>query len=95
MPYCQQAIRTRCLENKVFAVTANRVGIEKRGDDEFIFTGGSQITSCSGEVLSSAPRDSQYIDFVTIDLNQAGNKLINPYNDVLLDRRPEFYEQLV
>jgi predicted amidohydrolase len=95
MPYCQQAMRTRCLENKVFAVTANRAGIEKRGDDKFIFTGGSQITSCNGEILSSAPQDSQYVDFVTIDLNQADNKFINPYNDVLHDRRPEFYEQLV
>jgi predicted amidohydrolase len=95
MPWCQQAMTIRCLENKVFAVTANRVGIEKRGDDEFIFTGGSQITSFNGEILSSASQDSPGMDFVTIDLNQANNKMINPYNNVILDRRPEFYKQLV
>ena len=95
MPWCQQAMTIRCLENRVFAVTANRVGIEKRGDDEFIFTGGSQITSCNGEILLSASKDSPGMDFVTIDLNQANNKMINPYNDVILDRRPEFYKQLV
>jgi predicted amidohydrolase len=95
MPYCQQAMTVRCLENRVFAVTANRVGIEKRGSDEFKFTGGSQITSCNGEILSAAPPNSPAMDFVTVDLARANNKMINPYNDVLLDRRPEFYQQLV
>lgn len=94
MPYCQQAMMIRCLENKVFAVTANRVGVEKRGDDEFRFTGGSQITSCNGKVLSSASQDSPGLDFVDIDPGQADNKLINPYNDLLMDRRSDFYKYL-
>ncbi|MGA3015222.1 MAG: nitrilase-related carbon-nitrogen hydrolase, partial [Bacteroidales bacterium] len=83
LPYCQEAMKTRCIENRIFAVTSNRIGTEKRGTDEFIFTGGSQITSCSGEILSSAPHDSSSIDFVDIDPTQADNKMINPYNDLL------------
>jgi predicted amidohydrolase len=87
MPWCQQAMVTRCIENQVFAVTANRIGTEKRGEDDFTFTGNSQIVSCHGEILSSAPRDFQGIDFVDIDPGLADNKLINPYNDVIKDRR--------
>src|SRR5207253_5521489 len=31
LPYCPDAMVIRCLENRVFAVTANRIGAEKRG----------------------------------------------------------------
>jgi len=91
MPYCQKAMSTRCIENRIFAVTANRVGIEKRGGDEFQFTGGSQITSYNGAVLSSASQDSPGVGFVDIDLTEADNKMINPYNDLIQDRRVDFY----
>ena len=92
MPYCQQAMVTRCLENRVFAVTANRVGNEKRGKDNFTFTGGSQITSFDGKILSSAPKDKTSMGIVEIDITKANNKMLNDYNDVLKDRREEFYK---
>jgi len=92
MPYCQQAMITRCLENRVFAVTANRIGNEKRGKDDFTFTGGSQITSFDGKILSSAPKNKTFVDIVDIDATKANNKMINEYNDVLKDRRSEFYK---
>ena len=91
MPYCQKAMVTRCLENHVFAITANRIGTEQRGDDKFIFTGGSQITSCKGELLSSAPKDDVYVDFVNIDVEKAREKELNVYNNIITDRRTEFY----
>ena len=31
LPHCPDAMITRCLENRVFAITANRIGSEKRG----------------------------------------------------------------
>ena len=40
---------TRCLENRVYAVTANRIGREIRGEDNFNFTGESQIISYDGK----------------------------------------------
>lgn len=92
MPYCQQAMVTRCLENRIFAVTANRIGNEKRGKDDFTFTGGSQITSFDGKILSSAPKDKIFVDVVEIDIIKANNKMINEYNDVLKDRRIDFYK---
>ena len=91
LPYCQNAMITRCLVNRVFAVTCNRIGNEVRGEDNFVFTGGSQITSYKGEVLSSAPKDKQHIDFVEIDVKQARDKNLNKYNNVFSDRRTEFY----
>ncbi len=95
MPYCQQAMITRCIENRIFAVTANRIGVEKRGEDEFRFTGGSQITSYNGDILSLASKDTSCIDFIEVDLSLADNKKINPFNDVLTDRRSDFYKQIV
>jgi len=93
LPYCQKAMTTHCLVNRVFAVTSNRIGNEIRGGDDFKFTGGSQITSYNGDVLSSAPTDKVYIKFIEIDVNQARDKKLNRYNDLLNDRRPEFYLQ--
>ena len=91
LPYCQNAMTTHCLVNHVFAVTANRIGREARGTDSFIFTGGSQITSHKGSIISSAPTDQIFVDFTEIDVNQARDKSINIYNNLLKDRRPEFY----
>ncbi|NQY67487.1 MAG: hypothetical protein HRT72_07170 [Flavobacteriales bacterium] len=92
LPYCQKAMTTRCIENRVFAITTNRIGKETRGDDDFLFTGQSQITSFNSEVLSSAPVDKTHLDFVEIDLSLSSDKMVNDYNDVLKDRRTDFYE---
>ena len=91
LPYCQKAMETRCLINRVFAVTSNRIGNEIRGEDNFTFTGGSQITSYNGEVLSSAPKDKPHIDFVEVDVKQAREKHLNDFNNLFEDRRVEFY----
>jgi len=91
LPYCQRAMITHCLINRVFAVTSNRIGNEARGGDNFTFTGGSQITSYNGDVLSSAPKDKTYSDFVKIEVKRARDKNLNKYNNVIKDRRTEFY----
>lgn len=91
MPYCQRAMVTRCLENRIFAVTANRIGNEKRGEDDFTFTGGSQITAINGDILSSAPINEPALVIVEIDPTRANNKMVNQFNDVLGDRRSDFY----
>jgi predicted amidohydrolase len=91
LPYCQKAMISRCLVNRVFAITSNRIGNEVRGEDNFRFTGSSQITSFNGDVLSSAPPDKANVDFVEIDVTHARNKNLNKYNNVIEDRRTEFY----
>ena len=91
LPYCQKAMTTRCLENRVYSVTANRIGQEKRGQDNFEFTGASQITSYDGKVLSSAPANKIHTDFLEIDVQNSRNKKLNEYNDILEDRKKNFY----
>jgi len=91
LPYCQKAMTTRCLENRVYSVTANRIGQEKRGQDNFEFTGASQITSYDGKVLSSAPANKIHTDFLEIEVQNSRNKKLNEYNDILEDRKKNFY----
>lgn len=91
LPYCQKAMTTRCLENHVFAITANRYGTEQRGDDEFTFGGHSQITGVTGDILASAPKDLDAVDIVEIDVSKSRDKSMTPLNDLFLDRREDFY----
>jgi predicted amidohydrolase len=91
MPYCQNSMITRCLENRVFAITANRIGREERGDDDFLFTGKSQITCVTGNILSVAPQIEICTNTINIDITHADKKLINAHNDLIKDRRADFY----
>ena len=95
MPFCQKAMTIRCLENRVFAITSNRIGEEKRGDDHFKFTGRSQITSYDSEILSSAPMDETYVDIVDIDFQKARDKKLNENNDIFQDRRVKCYNTII
>ncbi len=46
LPHCPDAMVTRCLENRVFSVTANRVGQESRGGKQpLTFIGKSEVVS--------------------------------------------------
>lgn len=95
LPYCQESMKTRCLENMVFAVTSNRIGSEARLEgEEFTFTGGSQITAPMGKVLAKATADGVGVTVVEIDPGEARNKAVNPYNDLMADRRPDLYGPL-
>ena len=91
MPYCQDAMVIRCLENRVFAVTANRTGREKRGNFDFEFTGKSQIVSVKGEIICRASEDKDETGVADIDFRASRDKAINSRNDLWKDRRPEFY----
>ncbi len=91
LPFCQDAMITRCLENRVFAVTANRTGEEKRGGKSFSYTGRSQITGPNGKILCRAGAGTEEIGIAEIDINLSRDKKLNPYNDIFLDRREECY----
>jgi predicted amidohydrolase len=91
MPFCQKAMVTRCLENHLFAVTANRIGKDARPNGELSFTGCSQITAPDGGVLKTAGADEETVCLAEIDVEQAREKKINAMNDLLNDRRPECY----
>ncbi len=92
LPYCPDAMITRCLENRVFAATANRIGTERRGGSELRYIGTSEIVSPSGEVLIRMPHDEAGIRVVEVDLKEALGKKINRYNDLMGGRRPSEYQ---
>lgn len=93
--YCQQVMLTRCLENRVFAITTNRYGADKRPHGELRFTGKSQIAAPGGHVLHKAPAQREALYITAIDPDQARNKRITPLNDLLADRRPDYYGTLI
>ena len=49
------------------------------------------MVSPKGKILCRAPIDQEEWMVVDIDVNEARDKSINPYNDLLKDRRPEMY----
>lgn len=92
LPYCPMAMPTRCLENRVYAVTANRIGSEQRKEGPLLtYIGMSQITAPDGTVCAQGSAAEQSLIVVDIDPLKARNKSINPYNDLFTDRRPEMY----
>lgn len=91
LPSCQDAMVTRCLENGVFAITCNRWGADWQDGEEIRFTGRSQITSSRGEVLARAGVEEDVIVTVEIDPLRARDKSVNALNDMVSDRKEEFY----
>jgi predicted amidohydrolase len=91
----QKAMVVRSIENRVFSITANRIGTEKRAGVELTFTGRSQIVSPKGEILAQSPADEEDIQIVEIDEMSAEDKKITPNNDIFKDRRKEFYGRII
>jgi len=98
LPYAQKAMLTRSVENRVFTITANRVGSETGGLDgrtTLTFTGMSQVTSPEMTVLVRASAEKEEVRVVEIDPSQADNKYVAELSHVLDDRRPSLYAQLM
>ncbi len=96
LPHCPNAMVTRCLENRVYAITADRIGYEERGGKERLaFIGTSQVVSPSGEVLCRASQDKEEVKILDIDPREARKKAVNRHNDLLKDRRIDLYAELM
>ena len=93
LPYCPDAMITRCLENRVFAATADRVGKENRGSFDLRFIGTSEIVSPRGEILARLGTSEAGIVAVSVNLREAEQKKINKYNDLFADRKPDHYQR--
>jgi len=92
LPHCPAAMVTRCLENHVFSITANRIGSEKRGGKKKLtFIGTSEIVGPRGKILLRAPETRETLAIIDIDPKEARNKSLNVYNDLLRDRRTALY----
>lgn len=75
------------LMNKVFIITANRIGTE--GD--LTFNGSSMILTPNGDLHARATSDKTEVLTAEIDPGIAQNKMITSMNHVFNDRRPEQY----
>jgi 5-aminopentanamidase len=92
LPHCPDAMVTRCLENRVFAVTCNRIGSEERaGKKKLTYVGQSEVIAPDGTILHRAKPDQEELSVVEIDPLAARDKQITPYNNLLADRRPDLY----
>ena len=92
LPYCQDAMITRSIENRVFSVTANRIGSEKRGEKKRLtFTGGSQIVDPKGRRLFQLEKEEEAYKEISIDPDIARDKQITENNHLWRDMRPDQY----
>jgi predicted amidohydrolase len=86
----QRAVPIRALTNRVYVITANRVGSE--GD--LTFTGLSTIAGPRGELLAQTPAEGEAVAVVEADVELARDKQITPRNHLLAGRRPDAYAPL-
>ncbi len=89
-PYCPDAMKTRAVENRVFVVTADRVGDEARGDKHFHFIGKSQVVAPNGDILVRAGEET-CVRIVDMEPDLALDKKMNIHNDLFGDRRADIY----
>lgn len=91
LPWCQEAMKTRSLENRVFSITSNRTGTETNGEHSEYFTGGSQILGTKGEILIRMNDNEAALHSVQIDPDLAISKQVTDLNNAFGDRRPSLY----
>lgn len=92
--YAFLVMRARAIENKVFVITANRVGAESRGGIEYKFNGGSQIVSPWSDVLVKAGNQEE-ARVIEIDLHLARDKKYTELNNIFLDRNVKLYGKIL
>jgi len=92
LPWCQRAMTIRSLENRVFSITANRIGKEINGKYGETFTGSSQILNTKGEILKQLGEAEEGSITVDIDPSVADDKTVTELNNAFTDRRPQYYE---
>ncbi len=91
LPNCPDGMITRCLENRIFSATADRVGFEVRGGVTFSYIGTSEIVGVDGTILQRLGRTEQGVAVADVDLQKASDKRLNPHNDLFAGRRVKQY----
>jgi predicted amidohydrolase len=86
----QKGVPIHALTNRVYIVTANRIGTE--GD--LSFTGLSIIANPKGDILAQASQKREEVRIQDIDIAMARDKMITDRNHLFNDRRPEEYSLL-
>lgn len=93
LPNCPDSMPVRCLENRVFAVTCNRIGSEARGGKERLtYIGQSEVVTPKGVIRHRASHDGEELTIIDINPAEARDKTLNRYNDLFGDRRMSLYK---
>lgn len=91
LPWCQEAMKTRSLENRVYSITSNRTGSDYNGDLNVSFTGKSQILGVKGDILVRLNDSEEGVYTIGIDPSLARDKTVTERNNAFEDRRLEMY----
>ena len=91
LQYCQKAMFTRAVENRIFTITANRTGTEINSDMELKFTGSSVIVDPTGNYLFTASESGEELGIAEINPELSLNKNVTQMNNVFEDRIPGLY----
>lgn len=90
-PQVDYILPTRAMENNIWIVLANKVGIE---ENSIQCCGKSSVFSPGGEVVSMASSDRDEILLAEIDLSISRGNTINKQVFQFQNRRPELYSYL-
>jgi 5-aminopentanamidase len=91
LPNCPDAMVTRCLENRVFTATADRVGEENRCGVDLKFIGTSEIVAPDGKILCRLGVHEPAISCADVDLSLSDKKQITKSNQLFNGLRPDQY----
>ncbi len=91
-PQVEYMIPTRALENRTWIIAANKVGMEAK---TILYCGKSAIFTPEGEVAKIASSYQEEILFYEISLEEAKEKSIDNQINIIDDRKPELYSELV
>jgi predicted amidohydrolase len=94
-PNAQEAMRVRALENRIYTVTANRTGTERRPGGTVKFTGQSQAVDPDGEIIVRVARTGNVARAFDCDLTRSRRKRITARTALFTNRRPEHYKRLI
>jgi predicted amidohydrolase len=86
--YFEMLVKARAIENGIFMVLVNRVGIE----DGLNFWGGSQIVGPNGDIIKKGPYYDEEVVHSIIELSEL--EKVRPFIPTLRDLRPEIIDEL-
>jgi predicted amidohydrolase len=87
----RMAMPVRAFENKVYLAVANRTGAEHNAGEDVSFNGQTAIYSYTGTVLVDASATDDAVVIAEIDPSETRSKSFNSINDIMKDRREEWY----
>ncbi len=91
----QDGMVVRALENRVYAVTANRTGADRRPGLTIAFTGRSQVVGPDGRILARAGAREAVARAADCELGRARRKRITRRTPIFANRRPDLYRALL